>query len=66
MEIQGEMKAIPTNAPGIHIGDQLPKIARTMDRLTVVRSLTHPYPLYGTVYATSGIPEVDTTIDAIV
>ena len=36
-----------------------------MDRLTVVRSLTHPYPLHGTVYATTGIPEVDTKIEAI-
>jgi hypothetical protein len=63
-EIQGEMKAIPTSMPGIHIGDHLPKIARIMDRLTVVRSLTHPFPLHGTVYATSGIPEVDTKIEA--
>jgi hypothetical protein len=63
-EIQGEMKAIPTNVPGIHIGDHLPKIAGIMDRLTVVRSLTHPYPLHGTVYATSGIPDVDTKIEA--
>ena len=58
------MKAIPTNVPGIHIGDHLPKIARIMDRLTVVRSLTHPYPLHGTVYATTGIPEVDTKIES--
>jgi len=64
-EIQGEMKAIPTNVPGIHVGDHLPRIAGIMDRLTVVRSLTHPYPLHGTVYATSGIPEVDTTIEAM-
>jgi hypothetical protein len=64
-EIQGELKAIPTTVPGIHIGDHLPKIARIMDRLTVVRSLTHPYPLHGTVYATTGIPEVDTKIEAI-
>lgn len=63
-EIQGEMKAIPTSVPGIHIGDHLPKIARIMDRLTVVRSLTHPFPLHGTVYATTGIPEVDTKIEA--
>ena len=34
-----------------------------MDRLTVVRSLTHPYPLHGTVYATTGIPNVDTKIE---
>ena len=35
-----------------------------MDRLTVVRSLTHPYPLHGTVYAMTGIPDVDTKIEA--
>ncbi len=64
VEIQGEMKAIPTNVLGIQIGDHLPKIAQIMDRLTVVRSLTHPYPLHGTVYATTGIPEVDTKIES--
>jgi hypothetical protein len=64
VEIQGEMKAIPTNVSGIYIGDHLPKIAQIMDRLTVVRSLTHPYPLHGTVYATTGIPEVDTKIES--
>lgn len=64
VEIQGEMKAIPTNVSGIHIGDHLPKIAQIMDRLTIVRSLTHPYPLHGTVYATTGIPDVDTKIES--
>jgi hypothetical protein len=64
-EIQGELKAIPTNVSGVHISDHLPRIAQIMDRLTVVRSLTHPYPLHGTVYATTGIPEVDTKIEAI-
>ena len=63
-EIQGEMGAIPTCLPGVSIGDHLPKIAQIVDRLTVVRSLTHPYPLHGTVYATTGIPEVDTKIEA--
>ena len=64
-EVQGELKAIPTSVPGVQICDHLPRIARIMDRLTVVRSLTHPYPLHGTVYATTGIPEVDTKIEAI-
>lgn len=64
VEIQGEMGAIPTALPGVAIGDHLPRIAQIMDRLTVVRSLTHPYPLHGTVYATTGIPEVDTKIEA--
>lgn len=65
VEIQGEMKAIPTSIPGIAIGEGLPRIARILDRLTVVRSLTHPYPLHGTVYATTGIPDVDTKIEAM-
>ena len=41
-EIQGEMKAIPTCVPGIQICEHLPKIARIMDRLTVVRTDTVP------------------------
>jgi hypothetical protein len=64
-EVQGEMRAIPTSVPGIDICEHLPKIAQLADRLTFVRSLTHPYPLHGTVYATSGIPEVDTKIEAM-
>ncbi len=64
VEIQGEMKAIPTSVPGIQICEHLPKIAQIMDRLTVVRSLTHPYPLHGTVYAMTGIPDVDTKIES--
>lgn len=65
VEIQGELKAIPTALPGVAIGERLPRIAQIMDRLTVVRSLTHPYPLHGTVYATTGIPDVDTKIEAM-
>src|SRR5262245_36156910 len=35
-EIQGEMKAIATSVPGVRIGEGLPRIARIMDRLTVI------------------------------
>jgi hypothetical protein len=55
-EVQGEMKAIATSVPGLHICERLPHVARVMDRVTVVRSLTHPYPLHGVAYAVSGIP----------
>ena len=64
-DIQGELKAIPTKVPGIQIGEGLPKFAAILDRLTVVRSLTHPFPLHGTVYATTGIPDVDTKIESL-
>jgi hypothetical protein len=55
-EIQGEMKAIATSVPGLRICDHLPQIARIMDRVTVVRSMSHPYPEHGVAYAVSGIP----------
>src|SRR5689334_21227745 len=50
-EIQGEMKAIGTCVPGLHIGEGLPRVAQIMDQLTVVRSMTHEYPLHGVAYA---------------
>ncbi len=55
-EIQGELKAIPTVVPGLHVGEGLPLIAKVMDRVTVVRSVAHPYPEHGVAYAVSGIP----------
>jgi hypothetical protein len=55
-EIQGELRAIPTCVPGLHIGERLPSIAEVMDRVTVVRSMTHPYPEHGVAYAVTGIP----------
>src|SRR5881628_1906505 len=54
-EIQGEMKSIPTCLPSVRIGEGLPRIAKVMDRLTVIRSMTHPYPEHGVAYAVSGI-----------
>ena len=37
----------------------LPSMARVMDKVTVVRSVTHPYPIHGVAYATTGIPRID-------
>src|SRR6185436_5893161 len=55
-EVQGELKAIRTRVPGQLICERLPNLARVMDRVTVVRSMTHPYPEHGVAYAVSGIP----------
>ncbi len=38
-EIRGEFKPIPTNVPGIHICELLPKIAGIMDKLIPIRSV---------------------------
>lgn len=64
VEIQGMMKSIPTCVPGVRIGEGLPRLANIMDRLTVVRSLTHHLPFHGVHYAVSGIPTISTTVEA--
>src|SRR4051812_15152883 len=64
-EIQGELKSIPTNVPGVRIGEGLPRIAQVMDRVTVVRSVTHPYPEHGVAYAVSGIPTYTPALETL-
>jgi hypothetical protein len=63
-EVQGELKDIATSVPGVRIGEGLPRVARIMDRLTVVRSLRHPYPFHHVHYALSGNPEASPTVEA--
>jgi hypothetical protein len=55
-EIQGEMRAIASAVPGLRVCEYLPQVARVMDCVTVIRSMTHPYPEHGVAYAVSGIP----------
>jgi hypothetical protein len=55
--IRGDLGTIPTVLPGYRVGELLPLTARVLDRATVVRSLTHPYPVHGIAYATSGLPD---------
>ncbi len=55
--IRGELGTIPTAVPGFRIGELLPETARVIDHTTIVRSMTHPYPVHGVAYATSGLPD---------
>jgi hypothetical protein len=38
-EIRGEFKPISTSVPGIQVGDHLPKLAQSMGRHTIIRSV---------------------------
>ena len=55
--VRGSFSPIATRVPGVHIADGLPRIASLADRITIVRSMTHPFPLHCTAYVTSGIPD---------
>src|SRR5262249_26217007 len=53
---RGDSKPISTSANGIEISEHLPKMARVIDRTTIVRSLYHTIPSHGTatVWMTTG------------
>jgi len=56
--IRGELGTIPTNVPGVFVNELMPHTAKIMDRLTVIRSVTHQYPVHGVAYAMTGNPRV--------
>ncbi|HEX3147288.1 MAG TPA: DUF1501 domain-containing protein [Gemmataceae bacterium] len=62
-EIQGELGSIPTSLPGVRFCERLPRVASLAHELTVVRSMTHPYPVHGVAYAVSGIPTYDPSLE---
>ena len=40
LEIRGELKSIPSNVPGLDVCELLPRMARVMDKVTVIRSVS--------------------------
>jgi hypothetical protein len=61
--VRGDLGSVPTALPGFRIGELLPETARVLDRATVVRSMTHPYPVHGVAYATTGLPDPRGTLE---
>jgi len=59
LEVRGTLKSIPTAVPGYRVCEGLPRIAGLIDRTTVLRSLTHPYPIHPTSYVVTSTPFVD-------
>src|SRR5436309_9491608 len=60
-EIRGEFRPISTSVPGIHIGEHLPKMAKWMNRIALVRSLTHKAGCHNCLPAYTGleVPQPD-------
>ncbi|HZP80792.1 MAG TPA: DUF1501 domain-containing protein, partial [Chthonomonadaceae bacterium] len=57
-EIRGAFKAIPTNVKGVYITEHLPKLAKQMDKLSILRSVTSPDGTHETAthYLLTGYP----------
>ncbi len=63
VEIRGELGGIRSSLPGCDVCELFPHMSRVMDRMTVVRSMSHPYPIHGVAYATTGVPTIDAPME---
>jgi hypothetical protein len=63
LEVRGTLGSIPSSVPGVRVGEILPRIANLLHRTTVVRSLTHPYPVHGVAFATTAVPTTDIPLE---
>lgn len=59
LEIRGKFRPISTAVPGVQICEHLPRIAQMADRVTFIRSMTHPYNIHSAAYTLTGIDKVD-------
>ena len=59
LEVRGIFRPIETAVPGVQICEHLPKIARIVDRVAIVRSMTHPYNIHSAAYTLTGVEKVD-------
>ncbi|MEO6785124.1 MAG: DUF1501 domain-containing protein [Chthoniobacteraceae bacterium] len=64
-EVRGIFSPIQTNVPGVHISELLPRMAKRMDKLALIRSVHHGHSSHngGMHWATVGRPyRVDSTL----
>ncbi|GAC1451167.1 MAG: DUF1501 domain-containing protein [Isosphaeraceae bacterium] len=63
VQVRGELKSIHSSVVGLDVCELLPRLARVMNKVTVVRTVSHPYPLHGVAYATTGIPRIEAPLE---
>ena len=63
VEIRGDFRSIASAVPGLDVCEHLPRLAKVMDKVTVVRSVNHPYPIHGVAFALTGIPRIELAME---
>ncbi|WP_439629951.1 DUF1501 domain-containing protein [Gemmata sp.] len=63
VEVRGELKGIRSTLPGCDVCELLPHTSRVMHNVTVVRSVTHKYPIHGVAYATTSVEDIDVAME---
>ena len=46
-DVRGEFKPIPTNVAGVHFCETVPRLARSLDKIAILRSICHKDPNHG-------------------
>lgn len=62
-EVRGELGVISSSLPGCQVGELFPQFGQVLDRCTVLRSMTHPYPIHGVAFALTGVPVIDVAME---
>ena len=62
-QIRGELGSIRSTVPGLDVCERLPGLAKVMDKVTVLRTVSHPFPLHGVAFATTGIPRIEAPLE---
>lgn len=58
-DTRGPFNPIETSVSGVRICEHLPRTAKQMHRVTLIRSMTHPHPIHCAAYALTGNPQCD-------
>ena len=58
-DVRGEFAAIDSCLPSVQVCEHLPRSSRLLNRCTLVRSMTHPYPIHNASYTLTGNPDTE-------
>jgi Protein of unknown function (DUF1501) len=63
VEIKGEFGCIPSSVPGLNVCDRLPRLSQVMDKVSLIRSVSHPYAIHGVAFATTSNPTIELAME---
>lgn len=58
VQVRGELRSIASSVAGLDVCEGLPRLAQVMDKVTVLRTVSHPFPLHGVAFATTGVAQI--------
>lgn len=62
-QIRGPFKPIRTSNSSIEISEHLPRMAKWMDRVATVRTMTHEWPIHGVAFTLTGTGRTDLAME---